>query len=177
MCNINITSQKFRFPIFPFCFLLFIFSFFFLFFLFFPFSFPVFLLSFLLHAQAIHGRIRGRRSLHARVPVITELQVLAPPLAHDPRASLSLSRVVFTGQPEVCVKRTPEEQQPAVNPCGARHSDSISASLLASRARPSHRPIAAVRFLHASHARSRASLSARIQMQAEIFSTARAEPK
>ena len=47
MCNINITSQKFRFPIFPFCFLLFIFSFFFLFFLFFPFSFPVFLLSFL----------------------------------------------------------------------------------------------------------------------------------
>ena len=94
MCNINITSQKFRFPICPFCFLLFIFFVFFLFFLFFPFSFPVFLLSFLLHAQAIHGRIRGRRSLHARLQGSSEFQVWAPPLTHGSQRLRSLTRAL-----------------------------------------------------------------------------------
>ena len=155
MCKINISSRIFYsrfFPFFFFCFLLF-FSFRFPFisvFLSFLFGFLFFLFfSFFTrrrNARANQGPSFSPRASpsHHRVPGVgpaTNARISGFPL--------SLSRVVFTGQPEVCVKRTPEEQQPAVNPCGARHSDSISASLLASRARPSHRPITAVRSLHA----------------------------
>ena len=92
MCNINITSQKFRFPIFPFCFLLFIFSFFFLFFLFFPFSFPVFLLSFLSSRAGNARANQEHRVVHARVPVSVEFQVWAPPQTRSQRRLPRISR-------------------------------------------------------------------------------------
>ena len=184
MCNINITSQKFRFPIFPFCFLLFIFSFFFLFFLFFPFSFPVFLLSFFLHAQAIHGRIRGRRSLHARVPVITEFQVWAPPLMHVLR-EFSLSRARNLHQPirdRVC--RTIEEQKQQLNSAWGpplRLDLSVSPRFArASKSPPNRSRSFLSRDLNPEATRSRISLSTNSnasQLEANPSRETRAEPK